>query len=254
MAPSFTHSRGNTLKRILFVPDTHVPYHDEKAWLLMLKAAKRLKPDIVVVLGDFADFYAVSAHSKNPERAADLKYEVDCVKEKLAQLNKLGATRKIYVEGNHEFRLERYLCDRAPALFGTVKVKDLLDLDEHGWEFTPYRKATRIGKLRITHDTGKAGQNAHRQAMGAFRHSIIIGHTHRMEMSVVGSADGKPAVAAMFGWLGDFDSVDYMHEIEARSNWVHGFGIGIMETSGVVHLQPVPIVNNSCCILGEIIR
>ncbi len=28
----------------------------------------------------------------------------------------------------------------------------------------------------------------------------------------------------------------------------------ILEANGIVHLQPVPIVNNSCCILGQIIR
>ncbi len=242
------------LRRVLFIPDTHVPYHDPRAWAVMLAGARVFKPDTVVILGDFADFYAVSSHSKNPERRADLDYEVGLVKEKLAELDALGASRRVYVAGNHEDRLSRYLMDHAPALFGSVSIPEVLGLHTSGWEYVPYREFLRLGKLRITHDTGKAGQNAHRQAMGSFRHSTVIGHTHRMEMSVAGSADGSPAVAAMFGWLGSFEHVDYMHRIESQAAWVHGFGLGFMEPSGVVHLTPVPIVNGAACVLGQVIR
>ncbi len=242
------------LRRVLFIPDCHVPYHDVKAWNLMLRAARILKPDVVVVLGDFADFYAVSSHSKNPDRAADLKYEVGIVKEKLAELTALGASRNVFVSGNHCDRLERYLMDRAPALFGVVKIPELLDLAAQGWEYVPYKSSTRVGKIHVTHDTGKAGQNAHRQSMQAFGGSTTIGHTHRMEYSVKGCADGPPSVGAMFGWLGDFDKVDYMHQIAARTDWVHGFGVGFMEPNGVVHLCPVPIVNGRCVVLGQLVH
>jgi hypothetical protein len=37
----------------LFIPDTHAPFHDKKAFALMLEVAKEVRPDEVVVLGDF---------------------------------------------------------------------------------------------------------------------------------------------------------------------------------------------------------
>lgn len=242
------------LKRILFVPDTHAPYHDKKAFALMLKAARKFKPDVVVVQGDFADFYAVSGHDKDPRRAQNLDYEVGVVKERLRELTALNPERKIYVCGNHEDRLERYLIQRAPALFGTVKVPEVLGLRESFWEFVPYKRSLKLGKLNLTHDTGTAGQNAHRQAMDTFQGSVTIGHTHRMEYTVKGRAEGAGQVGAMFGWLGDFDSIDYMHRMQAKRNWVHGFGIGFMEPNGVVHLQPIPIVNGKCVVQGELIQ
>ncbi len=49
-----TPASGAPLRRVLFIPDCHVPYHDAKAWRLMLAAAKVLKPDVVVVLGDYS--------------------------------------------------------------------------------------------------------------------------------------------------------------------------------------------------------
>ncbi len=220
----------------------------------MLAAARLFRPDIIVVQGDFGDFYSCSAHDKNPTRTNDLEYEVGKIKEARAQLDALGATRKIFIEGNHEFRLARYLSSNAPAVFKMLTVPELFELKENGWDYVPYKSSVRLGKLHLTHDTGTAGQNAHRQSMNAFQGSVVIGHTHRMEYSVLGNADGPPQVGAMFGWLGDFKEIDYLHAIQAKRNWVHGFGLGFMESNGVVHLQPVPIVNGSCCVLGQIIR
>jgi hypothetical protein len=76
-----------------------------------------------------------------------------------------------------------------------------------------------------------------------------------MEMSIMGNADGPPQVAAMFGWLGDFEQVDYLHKTKVKRDWVHGFGIGYHdEETGAVFLQPIPIFNRMCCINGEIVR
>lgn len=243
------------IRRVLFVPDTHAPYHSKRAWALMLKAARFFAPDTIVILGDFADFYSVSAHTKNPERPNALKYEVECTKELLSELNGLDASFKMYLCGNHEERLERYLSNSAPALFSSVKIEGVLGLAELGWHYTPYRESWKLGRLHLTHDTGPCGQNAHRQSMATFQGSAIIGHTHRMEYSVMGNADGPPQVGAMFGWLGDFEQVDYLHRVKAKRDWVHGFGVGIHDVeTGVVYIQPVPIVNDSCCVMGEIVR
>ncbi len=242
------------LQRVLFIPDTHRPYHDKAAWALMLRAARVFRPDKIVVLGDLADFYSVSSFDKHPKKATDLKDEADDVNAALDELDALDASTKIFIKGNHEDRLERYLCKAAPALIGCVSVNELFRFAERGWQVVEYKRSTRLGKLRLTHDTGTAGINAHRQSMDAFQASVIIGHTHRMEVSYKGCADGSPTVGAMFGWLGDFEQIDYMQAVKARRDWVHGFGIGYQESSGVVHLQAVPIVAGVCVVGGRLIR
>jgi predicted phosphodiesterase len=220
----------------------------------MMKAARHFKPDKIVILGDYADFYAVSSFEKHPKRMADLAWEVEDVNRGLDELDDLGATTKIFVSGNHEDRLERYMVKSAPALFGCVSVPELFKLADRGWHHVPYKRSFRLGKLRLTHDTGTAGINAHRQSMDAFQGSVVIGHTHRMEVSYKGNADGPPQVGAMFGWLGDFDQIDYMHAIQAKRAWVHGFGIGYQEPNGVIHLSAVPIVGGRCVVAGKLIR
>jgi predicted phosphodiesterase len=58
----------NKLEKILLISDVHVPYHDKKAFNLVLEVGKKLKVDQVVIGGDFIDNYSVSSHDKNPNR------------------------------------------------------------------------------------------------------------------------------------------------------------------------------------------
>ena len=215
-----------------------------------MKAAKLLKPHIIVVMGDFADCYSVSNHTKGPHQPRYLKEELEVVSTRLAELEALRAHTKVYLMGNHEDRIDRLIDAQAPALSGMVSMSTHLRLWERGWYMVPYKRKTKLGKLNLTHDVGTAGQNAHRDAASAFMSSAAIGHTHRMSYEVRGKLDGTPYLAAMFGWLGDFASIDYMHEVKA-AQWAHGFGIGFMEPNGVVHVQPVPIVKGVCVVLGK---
>lgn len=219
----------------------------------MLRVAQHIKPKHIAILGDFADGETLSAHGKTEPGKLDFADELEAVNSCLDQLDRLGASNKIYVCGNHEFRLDRYLMEHAPTMFRSMQWPVLLGLHKRGWKWTPYRKSTRIGKLHLTHDTGTAGINAHRTSAVAFGGSTVIGHTHRMSYEVRGRFDGTPYLAAMLGWLGDSDSAaSYMHEAKA-SDWVHGFGIFYMEPqSGIVHLQPVPIVNGRCVVNGNL--
>ena len=242
-----------TLLPVLFVPDAHIPYHHTAGWTLMLMAAADLKPHTICVIGDLADFFGVSDHLKDPRRARQLEQEVAEVNSALDQLDSLGAQRKIFVEGNHEDRLRRYLEAKAPELFGFVDVPSLFSLDRRGWEYVPYHEYTRIGKLFVTHDVGAAGKYAVYQCLATYEHSIVTGHTHRLAYIVEGNAVGEYKVSAQFGWLGDVDQVDYMHRAKAKKDWALGFGVGSLDPStGYVYLTPVPIVNGSCVVNSKL--
>lgn len=245
-------SKNKKLKQILFIPDVHVPYEDTKAVELMLEVARREKPDTVVVMGDCADFYAVSSHAKDPNRVNLLEWEVGAVNDFLDKLDSIGAKEYIFVSGNHEDRLERYLMNKAPELFNIVRIDKLFNLEKRGWKYVPYKQDYKVGKIYVTHDTGRAGATAHTDALNAYQDNVVIGHTHRLAYSVVGNARGVPHVGAMFGWLGDVEAVDYMHRISAARNWALGFGWGYQEPNGNVHIRPIPIVDYKCVINGKL--
>jgi len=247
--------KKNKLEKILIVSDTHRPYHNKKAWALMLRAAKEFKPDTVVIMGDYADFFDVSSHSKSPERRFQLAEEIADVKVGLQELKDLGASRQIFIEGNHENRLVRYLADKAPELFKLINIPDILELKKFDFEYVPYKEYTTIGKMNFTHDLGQAGRTAHLKALDSFQDNIIIGHVHRMHYSVEGDAKGVKHLGASFGWLGDENEVDYMHKAKIKREWCLGFGIAYHnKTTGNVYAVPVPIIENTCLIEGKLIK
>lgn len=241
--------------RILFVPDAHRPFHDVKAWRLMLKAARAFRPDIIVVLGDFLDCCSISAHSRNPLRKIQLEAEALSGREGLDQLQRIpGVKRRIFVEGNHEDRLRRFLWDKAPELFGLIDTQGLLQLKERGWEFVPYGEGIQLGKVYVTHDLRGSGQYAVARALSQAGKSVVLGHLHRLQVIYGGTSFGRPHVAACFGWLARSDVAhSYKHKLTAQREYQHGFGIGYMEKNGTVHLQAIPIIDYRCCIEGQIV-
>lgn len=251
----FTLTKDRRLRKLLFIPDLHSPYHDKKVWALAMRAWRRFRPDTVVILGDFMDCYSCSFHSRNPERVHKLREELDVARALLKDIYSLGAERIVYIEGNHENRLNRYIWDKAPALVGLVSLKKELELDRYGVEWVPYGKVFRIGKMHITHDYESFGANAARNAVDTVMSCALIGHTHRAELTYRGRADGLPVMGGMFGWLGEFESIEYRHQAKARANWVHGFGIGYQDTkTNFIHVQFVPIIDGTCCIEGTVLR
>lgn len=244
------------LERILVIPDCHhctaTEGVDRKAWRTMLAAAQDFKPHRIIILGDFVDMFSTSQHRKDPNRNALLETEIDTANRALDQLDALGAKHKHYLSGNHEENLERYLMDKAPALFNIVYIPALLRLKERGWTWTPYRQHLKVGKVFYVHDTGSAGPLAHIRSRDAFASSVVQGHTHHAGVSYAGTAAGKAHVGIASGWLGKFEDADYAHDIQKRRAWVHAFTIGYMERSGVTHLQLVPIINGKACLNGKL--
>lgn len=242
-----------TTERILFVPDTHAPFHDRKSWALLLAVAKQLKPQHVVVLGDFIDCYSISQHDKDPGRVNALEDELHSAKGLLLDLERVTPSAKLYfVEGNHEHRLQRYVWKRAPELHGMLDMKKLL-IPSNRWKYTKYGDSCQIGKLYVTHDEGNAGDQAHVRARSTFEGNVVIGHTHRMAVSYRGNAKGKAHVGAMFGWLGDHSAIDYMHRVRCQQ-WVHGCGVGYLLPGGNVHIQAVPFIDGVAVVNGHAVR
>jgi predicted phosphodiesterase len=243
------------MRKVLLIPDTHRPYHDEKAWQVMLKAGKKFKPDEVVIMGDFADFYAVSSHSKDPKRALLFKQELDDTIKGLKEVKALKAKKNVFVAGNHEDRLVRYMQAKAPELYDIISIPYLLKLQELGFDYIPYRSHYQVGKLYVTHDVGASGKNAIHQALSTYNRNIVTGHTHRMGMTIQGSIEGQRHTSASFGWLGDLKDIDYMSKAKTIKDWQLGFGIAyIDEKTDFCYIQCIPIIDYTCVLEGSLIK
>jgi hypothetical protein len=242
------------LERWLFLPDTHAPYHDKRAWSVVLEVLHSFKFYGVVILGDFFDCYAISDYRKDPRRERSLRAEIIAARKVLAPLEAYPFKERIFVEGNHEWRLERYLQDKAPELYEEAMQHDLFGLEAGGWKVIPYMQDTQIGALNVTHDIGLSGMTSTRKTMLDYGDNSVIGHNHNLQYFVEGNAKGVTHVGASFGWLGDRSKVDYKHQMKARKEWALGFGTGIHNTAtGAMYLSPHPILNDyTCCVDGRI--
>lgn len=243
-------------RKILFIPDTHVPHHDREAFALAVEVGKTLRPDVIVILGDFLDCESVSQHDPLPgERVGKLIDEIREGAECLDALDSIGAREKVWVMGNHEWRVKKMILKHAAALEGMpgLSIEEALHLRERGWKCIPYHEHFDIGDLSVTHDVGRAGVTAVRQSRMAFGKSLVIGHVHRATVEYENTVDGEPRVGASFGWLGDVERVSYRHRALARREWVHGVGIGYIDDAGHVHVQPCPFIGGRAVVEGRVV-
>ena len=250
---------NNRLRWGFLLPDTHAPFHHQKAYKTALAVIAGWCPDFVVCLGDFADCNEISSFPKDPSKRMSFQREITLVNQALDQLDEAceagGVEDKQFLQGNHETRLERYVARQAPELYGFVDWKEALDLDNRGWTVTPYMRSIRYGKLQLTHDVGRSGVNAARASMLDLGASLAFGHTHRMQVHYQGQLDGSRHVGATLGWLGDPMAIDYRHRNAVLRDSIHGFGIVHLDPrNGEFWLQAVPIIRGRAVVDGQIYR
>lgn len=219
----------------------------------MLEIASFVILDEIVLLGDYADFYPVSRHDKDPAVAHALEDEIKSVNEGLDQLDKLWPrAKKVYLEGNHEVRLEKYLAEKAPALFGLTECQTLFELNRRPlWSYHTFgrHQGYRILGSELIARHRPLASNAKTGLLRAMT-SYCYGDIHKIEEAQAVGLDMKTRVAFCPGWLGDETRkvFDYML---AQPQWQLGFAIVTVDSSKNFHHQIVPIKNNKAIFNGK---
>jgi predicted phosphodiesterase len=173
--------------RVLSLSDAHVPYHVPKAIEAAVEyARKKFKPDVVLLNGDWADFYQVSRWEKNPDRCDGMVAEMQVVEESLSWLRgRFPKARMIYKMGNHEERWDKYIWGKAPELWklSACRIWDILKLHEKGIEWVSDQRPIMAGELPILHGHELGNfTNSVNHARGSFLrtlHAVLVGHGHR---------------------------------------------------------------------------
>lgn len=186
-------------QRTIAASDAHSPYHDPFAFDLFLKVVTIFQPNLIVLNGDWSDFYAVSAYDQNPERIRNgrLQEELDSFKALMLRLIavKPSDCRIVFIPGNHEDRLRRFIW-RNPKISGlkALELPNLLGLAELGIDYEPKEVKLAGGNLVIKHGTKvrpKAGASAMAELEAEkYSASTITGHTHRIGSTLVTTRRG----------------------------------------------------------------
>lgn len=244
------------MRLAVLIPDTHRPYHNRKAYNLMIKIMEDLKDQIdeIVILGDYADFYFCNSHGKSPDMLNTLVKEIVDVNEGLNELDhKFPEIKKVFLEGNHEFRLERYLASKAPDLFGLTSVEHILEFNRRtNWKFISYghNQAHKVlgSKLYARHEP--LASSAKATASKALC-SLVYGHIHRIEESHIVGMDGTNHVSFSLGWLGDKRNESIYGYVKSHHQWQMGFGlVWVDEKTGYFYHEKIHILDNMTAVVN----
>ena len=151
---------------------------------LIFRFAKNLKPDKLFILGDFIDFYSISRFDRNPERVVNLESEFKQGRELLWQIRDIIDGEIIFIAGNHEDRLRKFLWNN-PVLNGCISLEKKLDLNNLEIKFYEYGKNYIYkDKLIYTHGNkiNKYSAYTAKNLLDDLGMSVVSGHTHRLGM------------------------------------------------------------------------
>ena len=230
--------------------DFQIPFHDEKALLLFKLFLRRERPDWLILNGDFQDFWEISAYDHMPRSGKEFKQEVEVGKRILRSFRRgLPHSRITWIEGNHEFRLRKYLVHNARELYGLpgLSVPELFDLKRLKIEYIPCHKLAtkfidnfiRVGNLYVGH-WNKVSKNAAYAAKLLVEEkgvSLLQGHTHRFGAHARTTVDGRVLLG-----IENFSMCSRQQSYVSHANWQLGFSVVYFEpTNGKFHWFPISI-------------
>jgi hypothetical protein len=178
----------------LVIPDTQVKpgaSTDHLEWIGRYIAVKR--PDVIVMIGDFADMPSLSSYDKGKKSFEGRRY-MDDIMAARAGMERLTAPfrdikgyapRMELTLGNHEDRITRAVNDAA-ILEGTIGLKDL-GYEAFGWNVRPYLEIIRIDGIAYSHyfTTGVMGRPVSSAAalMREVSGSGVMGHVQYTDLA-----------------------------------------------------------------------
>jgi hypothetical protein len=185
---------------VVVLGDQQAPYQDEQLHKVVLRWLAEVQPNEMVLTGDTADFPRISRHRDRVNWNAETQ---ECVNVSYRLLSDYcdahPAMRRRKLRGNHDWRLESELMDRAERMaflrpadrdgereHHLYSIRRLLHLDELGIELVGqegedwrYGEASIVPGLVVRHEAPNE-KNTLR-----LNRSIVAGHTHRQSIRSV---------------------------------------------------------------------
>jgi predicted phosphodiesterase len=182
--------------RILVIPDSQngfagdEPLHDEAAWECAFRAARHLRPDHIVMLGDNVDLAPFSKYRVRHGLLATTQRTFDDIRAKVQRLRRENKGAVIdWLAGNHEERWQNAMTDRLAeaATMDDLRLENILglgklDINYHG----PYGARIEYENVIYTHGDKHAvwgGQTAGKYLARATTKSFVFGHSHKSELA-----------------------------------------------------------------------
>lgn len=225
---------------VMVLPDLHIPHHDEKALACVLKAYQVLRPDEVVVLGDWLDCEQFSSHGvKTIVEMRAHRFIEDELEPCNAVLDKLQKYKNklTYIEGNHEQRIERWAANwgqrLGPDLYKLMSPRKLIGEGRSNFTWVPYSghlshyeitpALEKSSALWAIHGWSHAKAAARIHLQKAVSVSVVFGHTHRVQSETIRNPTNGHYLT---GWSpGCLSKLQPLYQLGNPTAWGHGFSL-----------------------------
>lgn len=245
---------GREVTRLVAVlGDQQAPYHDERLHGLVLAWLADLKPDEVVFDGDLLDHPTISRHRDRLRWNASVQECVDAGFRLLSDYRDAAPDARMrMIRGNHDWRLEAELMDRAervaflrpaqkdaseePHLYSLRRLLhlDALHVELCGREGEDWRmdEVVLAPGLVVRHEPPS------KQKAARLNRSVIAGHTHHQGYTPVTCFDDedRPVVRAIVE-AGTLASVRDGLGYAERPDWQQGFATVAIDPDGTHHFD-----------------
>lgn len=178
---------------ILAIPDLHIPYHHKDAFAFLETLKEIYKPDLVVNLGDLADFHCISFHNSDP----DLDHagqELEKLRMYAQELEEIFPEMIIIGSNHGDLPVRKFLANGLPR--GILRPYDEIYDVGDGWKFVDDLtiKSKTEPDLYFNHGIKKnalavAQQRGQRFVCGHFHESMEVrycGNPNELLWSVIG--------------------------------------------------------------------
>ncbi len=270
------------LQTALIIPDAQVgfrrsaegelsPLHDRIAMDVILQVCRDLLPEKIVLLGDMLDLAPWSTkfatepglRFTTQHSLVELYWFIGCLRETCP------TAEIVYLEGNHENRIERALKEKVdealdvrpatdPKGLPALSIPRLLALDSVDVDYRgPYGADYWLwDEVRIHHGHVVRGNSGGTTSsiLNNSNHSQIVGHIHRVEShsKTVQTAKGQKIITAMSpGCLCRLDGVVPAFAGKPL-NWQQGFGL-VHKNGKDVTITAIPILNGKAVLNQKVL-
>jgi predicted phosphodiesterase len=235
--------------------DIHAPYHSIGAITAALDWLKESKPSLVVIGGDFFDFYGLSRFLKDPDKrspAEEIRIGVDLIKSIYDALKPSGGI--IYKMGNHDERFEHFLWQKMGEMSGLQDLEELKEItienilrrrlgQDFPIQFVTDKRMIKAGNLNIAHGhefpSGISSPvNIARGLYMRAKANAICGHHHKTSSHTETNINDEIVITYSVGCLCELHPL-YM----PINSWNHGVALIQLAEDGSVDVQNKRIKN-----------
>ncbi len=203
----------------LVIPDSHAhPDYNNDRFTWLGKLITDIKPDVVIDIGDMFDYPSLCDHSsatelENARYLADTNAGLDAEERIEHEIKKAKKKRprKVKCYGNHDIRADRFV-EKYPRFAGTISSADMHSTD-FNWEVYPFLEPARVDGVAYAHYCISGVMRRPISGIGPARKQVVqamesmtTGHSHQLDIAVVGGSLGRKYMGAVVGCYVDYDA------------------------------------------------